>query len=165
MNEEKILVSACLAGRNCKYNGKNNLNEKILKLVDEGKAVLVCPEQLGGLPTPRVPSEILSKRIEEIKNFNNKQEKDSTNIKSLKTRVINKEGEDVTKQFTKGAEETLKIAKKYNIKKAILKSKSPSCGYGKIYDGSFSGNLIEGNGITTNLLLENGIKIMSSDEF
>ena len=139
--KEKILVSACLAGINCKYNGGNNLNEKIVKLVKEGRAILVCPEQLGGLPTPRIPSEIV-----------------------VNKKVINKEGVDVTKQFCKGAEETLKIAKQYNIKKAILKSKSQSCGYGKIYDGNFTGNLIEGNGITTNLLLQNGIKVISSDD-
>lgn len=135
------LVSACLAGVNCKYNGKNNLVEEIKKLVEDGKAVLVCPEQLGGLPTPRLPSEI------------------------KKDKVINIKGEDVTEEFFKGAYETLKIAKLYGIKTAILKSKSPSCGNHKIYDGTFSGRLINGYGITAKLLIKNGIDVMNEDEF
>lgn len=135
------LVSACLAGVNCKYNGKNNLVEEIKKLAKEGKAVLVCPEQLGGLPTPRLPSEIKNGR------------------------VINVKGEDVTEEFYKGAYETLKIAKLYGIKTAILKSKSPSCGKHKVYDGTFSGRLINGEGITAKLLKENGIDVISEDEF
>lgn len=120
---EKILVSACLLGVNCKYNGKNNENENVKKLAEEYELIPICPEQLGGLPTPRVPSEIV-----EIDGISNNKER----------KVINKEGIDVTETFIKGAEETLKIAKLYNIKKAILKSKSPSCGNRKVYDGSFS---------------------------
>lgn len=138
------LVSACLAGVNCKYNGKNNFNERITQLVKEGKAILVCPEQLGGLTTPRAPSEIIY---------------DSNGI----IRVINNKGEDVTDNFLKGAEETLKIAKLYHIEKAILKSRSPSCGYGCIYDGSFIGKIVEGNGLTAELLLRNGIKIYTDE--
>ena len=136
MNEEKILVSACLAGVNCKYDGGNNENKKIIELIKNKDVILICPEQLGGLKTPRIPAEI------------------------QKTKVINKDNIDVTKEYKKGAEEVLNLAKKFNIKKAILKSKSPSCGKGKIYDGTFSNNLIDGNGITTELLEKNGIKVI-----
>lgn len=138
------LVSACLAGVNCKYSGGNNIDEDIVKLVEEGRAVLVCPEQLGGLSTPRLPSEIVEEDDER--------------------KVISKDGEDVTEAFVKGAEETLKIAKMMNIKKAILKSRSPSCGYGKIYDGTFSSTLRDGNGFTADLLEKNGIKITTNKE-
>ena len=137
------IISACFAGVNCKYNGKNNFNDYINKLVKEGKAILVCPEQLGGLPTPREPSEIVS--------YNN-------DIK-----VITKSGKDITENFKRGAKETLKIAKSYNISKAILKARSPSCGYGEIYDGTFSGKVKKGNGITSVLLSEAGIKIYSEE--
>lgn len=140
MTKEKILVSACLAGVNCKYNGKNNENQKIIELIKENDVILICPEQLGGLKTPRTPAEIQNKK------------------------VITKDNIDVTKEYQKGAEEVLKLAKQFNIKKAILKSKSPSCGKGKVYDGTFSNILIEGNGITTELLQKNGIEVISSDE-
>ena len=134
-----ILVSACLCGINCKYNGKNNYNEEVFKLVKDGLAIPVCPEQLGGLTTPRIPSEI----------------KDG--------RVINKEGIDVTDNFIKGANEVLELCKKLNITKVILKSKSPSCGKGKIYNGNFDGTLVEGNGILTEILLKNNIEVITYD--
>ena len=135
------LVSACLAGINCKYDGGNNEREEIKNLVREGKAILVCPEQLGGLPTPRLPSEIRGDR------------------------VFNVKGEEVTENFYRGAYETLKIAELYGIKEAIFKAKSPSCGCGQIYDGTFSGRLIEGDGITTRILKKKGIKVMTEVEF
>ncbi len=138
------IVSACLAGIDCKYSGGNNLDSEVLDLVKEGKAILVCPEQLGGLPTPRLPSEIVE------------------NEDGIK--VVLENGEDITEEFLKGAKETLKIAKMMNIKKAILKSKSPSCGYGKVYDGSFSKTLKDGNGITAKLLEENGIEIIKKEK-
>jgi len=138
-----ILVSACLAGINCKYNGGNNYNEKIFNLVKQGKAIPVCPEQLGGLSTPRAPSEV--KIINGIKH------------------VINNKNIDVTENFERGAKEVLKFAKKLNIKKVILKSKSPSCGLGKIYSGDFSNTLVDGNGILADMLLNNGIIVESSD--
>lgn len=137
------IISACLAGVNCKYSGGNNQDNRIIKLVKEGKGILVCPEQLGGFPTPRLPSEIVE--IEDVK------------------MVRSTDGEDVTKEFVKGAEETLKIAKLMNVKKAILKSKSPSCGYGKIYDGSFTKTLKSGNGLTAELLILNGIEVISEE--
>lgn len=146
----KILVSACLAGINCYYNGKNKLNKKIRKLVQEGKAICACPEELGGLPTPRIPQEILNSTGEEVLKGNGK--------------VINKKGEDVTDYFLKGAYRTLDLAKRYKIKKAILKAKSPSCGKGNIYDGSFSGKLKQGNGVTTALLLKNNIQVKTEED-
>ena len=138
---EKYLVSACLCGVNCKYNGKNNLNEKCLELFKEGRAILVCPEQLGGLKTPRDPSEIKGNK------------------------VISIENQDVTIEFQRGAEETLKIAKMAGIKKAILKEGSPSCGSNFIYDGSFKGIKIEGEGILASLLRKNNIEVISSDNY
>lgn len=140
MTKEKILVSACLAGINCKYNGKNNEHQKIIELIKNKDVILICPEQLGGLKTPRTPAE------------------------RIKDKVITNDNIDVTKEYQKGAEEVLNLVKKFNIKTAILKSKSPSCGKGKIYDGTFSNTLIYGNGITTELLEKNGIKVISSDE-
>jgi uncharacterized protein YbbK (DUF523 family) len=134
------IVSACLCGINCKYNGRNNLNPAVLKLVKEGKAIPVCPEQLGGLPTPRIPSE------------------------RKNGKVINKEGIDVTKNFQDGSNEVLKLCKELNIKTCILKSKSPSCGYGEIYDGNFNGTLVKGNGVLTDMLIDNGIEVISSDK-
>ncbi len=133
--KEKILVSACLLGVNCKYNGDNNYSSEIDEFLKDYEIIPICPEIMGGLPTPRVPSERLGDR------------------------VVTKDGIDVTKQYEKGANECLFLAKKYNIKKALLKKRSPSCGYGEIYDGSFSKNIIPGNGITADLLEKNGIEI------
>ena len=140
---EKYIVSACLAGINCRYDGKSKENEIVNKLIEEGRAIPMCPEQLGGLPTPRVPSEC---------------KKEETEIK-----VYSKEGKDVTENFYRGAEQVLEFAKKHNIKKAILQQKSPSCGT-RTYDGSFTGTLADYSGITAKLLMENGIEIISSDE-
>jgi uncharacterized protein YbbK (DUF523 family) len=137
---EKYLVSACLAGVNCTYGGKSNLHPKVVELFQAGRAYLICPEQLGGLPTPRTPAEILGNR------------------------VIMKDGRDVTFNFIKGAHEALRLAKLLNIKKAILKQRSPSCGYGQIYDGSHTGKIVSGNGITAELFLKNGIEIVSEEQ-
>ena len=140
-----ILVSACLVGLNCKYNGNNNYNQKIVELVKNGKAIPLCAEQLGGLTTPRYPSE--------IKYINGKR------------KVIDKYGNDVTKEFELGAKVILDFVKQMNIKKAILKGKSPSCGVGKIYDGNFNNNLVDGNGVLAQLLIENGVEVIDSDYF
>ena len=140
-----ILVSACLAGINCKYNGKNNYNEKIFDLVKKGEAIPICPEILGGLTTPRNPSEI--------------------KIINGKRKVINSLGIDVTKEYEKGAQEVLNFAKKLNVDKVILKDRSPACGYKKIYDGNFNGTLVDGNGILTDLLLKNNIEVISFEEY
>ena len=144
-----ILVSACLLGINCKYNGDNNKSEKIEEYLKDKKFILVCPEQLGGLPTPRIPSEIIG---------------ESLNILNNNRVVIDKNGNDVTSQFIKGAQETLQIAKKLNIKKAILKDGSPSCGVNYIYDGKFNGTKIKGMGLTAQLLKESSIDVISELE-
>lgn len=139
-----IIISACLVGVNCKYDGSNNKNEKAYKIFKEGKAVPVCPEVLGGMNIPRIPCEI--------------------KIISNKRKVMNENGKDQTLKFKTGAQKTLEIAKTIGAKKAILKSKSPSCGFGKIYDGSFSKKFIEGNGITTELLINNNLKVVTEKD-
>ena len=135
--KEKILVSACLLGVNCKYNGGNNASEEVDEFLKDYEIIPICPEIMGGLTTPRVAAE---------------QKGD---------KVITKEGKDVTEQYKKGAEECLFLAKKYDVKKSLLKLKSPSCGVGQIYDGTFSHTLINKNGITAQLFLENGIEIIT----
>jgi len=131
----KYVVSACLAGCKCRYDGKDNLCPKVKALVDEGIAITVCPEVMGGLPTPRIPSE----------------RKDG--------KIINAIGEDNTKFFEKGVELSIEEIKKHNIKIAILKAKSPSCGNKYIYDGTFSRKLIEGKGLLAERLTELGLEI------
>jgi uncharacterized protein YbbK (DUF523 family) len=140
MKKEKILVSACLLGINCQWDGTSSKNKKILKLAKDFILIPVCPEILGGLPIPRERAE-------------RKGEK-----------VITKSGKDVTKYFEKGAKEVLKICKILKIKKAILKQKSPSCGCGKIFNGTFSGKLIKGDGVTTKLLKKNGIEVFTEED-
>ena len=134
---KKILVSACLLGICCRYDGRGNPNHNVLSLLNREDVTLipVCPEQLGGLPTPRIPSERQGRN------------------------VVNRAGEDVTSQFVRGAEEALRIAKAYGCTTAILKERSPSCGCGQVYDGTFSGKLTDGDGVTTELLRLNGIQV------
>jgi uncharacterized protein YbbK (DUF523 family) len=146
-----ILVSACLLGTNCKYSGGNNLTPKVLELLKELNIIPVCPEELGGLLTPREPCEIQNGAGKEVLEG--------------KVRVLNKKGEDVTEKFIKGAGETLDLAKKHSCTAAILKAKSPSCGCGTIYDGTFSHKFKEGSGVTAQLLLDNGIAVMTEDDF
>jgi uncharacterized protein YbbK (DUF523 family) len=138
------LVSACLAGVNCRYDGKDSMNEKVLELVNQGKAIPICPEQLGGLSTPRISCELVNQPGDR--------------------KIINKEGNDRTEEFRLGAERTLAIAKALGVKKAIMKSKSPSCGCGQIYDGTFSGTLIQGNGMAVELLLRSGIEVITEKD-
>lgn len=135
--KEKILVSGCLLGLNCKYDGGNNYSKEIDEFLKDYDVIPICPEIMGGLPTPRVGSERSGNK------------------------VITKDGQDVTEQYKKGAEETLFLAKKYNVKKALLKLRSPSCGSGKIYDGTFTHTVIDGNGVTAELLKNNGIEIIT----
>lgn len=143
------IISACLCGVNCKYSGENNLSERCMKLFREGKAVLVCPEQLGGLSTPRDLVE-LNNEASEVINGNGK--------------ALSNQGEDVTKQFIDGAYETLRIAKELGAKKAVLKEGSPSCGSNYIYDGTFTGNKIKGKGITAQVLENEGITVFSDED-
>lgn len=140
VEKDMIIVSACLAGVNCNYKGSNKENEKVVKLVKKGEAIIVCPEQFGGLVTPRKPAEIRNGK------------------------VITTDNEDVTEAFEKGANEVLNICKKYNCTKAILRAKSPSCGCGEIFDGSFSDKLIKGDGVTAKLLKKNGIEVISEKD-
>lgn len=138
---EPLLISACLLGTACRYDGRSKpLDEALLsRLGALYQLIPVCPEQLGGLPTPRLPCEV------------------------KRGRVIRKDGEDTTEAYRRGASEALRLAKLFGAKKALLKAKSPSCGVGRIYDGSFSGRLTDGNGITAELLTQNGIEVFSED--
>ena len=131
----EFAVSACLCGFPCRYDGKSKPDERIKALYEEGRALPVCPEKLGGLTTPRTPCEIINGR------------------------VISSDGEDRTNEYLLGSQRVLELCKKHGIKKAILKQNSPSCGSTHIYDGTFSGTLIEGEGCLTALLRKNGIEV------
>lgn len=136
----KILVSACLLGENCKYNGGNNLSEKVVGLSTRHEVIAVCPEILGGLETPRSPAEIVNGT------------------------VINSCGVCVDQEFRKGASEAVRIAKENKVTLAVLQPRSPSCGVHRIYDGSFSGKIVKGKGVFARLLEEEGIDTMEPDE-
>ena len=136
----KILVSACLLGINPRYCGGGCLNEDVASLAENHFLIPVCPEQLGGLPTPREPDEIRDRRVYE------------------------KSGKENTEEFIRGAEETLRIAKLLKADMAVLKQNSPSCGSSMIYDGTFSGKKIPGSGITASLLIQNGIRVISEED-
>lgn len=146
-----ILISACLCGVNCKYNGANNHHPYYIELLRKNELLPVCPEQLGGLPTPRLACEINGGT--------------GTDVLNGLAQVYNTEGKNLSAAFIKGAEETLQLAKQAGISAAILQSRSPSCGCGKIYDGTFKGKLIEGDGVTAALLRMNGIKVWNDEEF
>ncbi len=138
----RVLVSACLLGVNCRYNGipKEDAAGKELLAREDITLIPVCPEQLGGLPTPRTPSE----RKGEL--------------------VVSSEGEDRTEAFARGAKEALRIAKLYGCAVAILKERSPSCGNKAIYDGNFTGTVVQGEGVTAELLRKNGVKVFGESE-
>ncbi|MBQ8538000.1 MAG: DUF523 domain-containing protein [Clostridia bacterium] len=133
----RILVSACLLGTSCRYDGGSQPCQKVIDLMKDHELIPVCPEQLGGLPTPRLPSEIRGDK------------------------VVASNGTDVTAQFRRGAQEALGMAKLYGCQKAILKSDSPSCGCGRVYDGTFTGRKCPGNGVTCALMLAEGIEVVS----
>jgi len=145
------LISACLCGINCKYNGGNNLHPYFLELMQQKKIIPVCPEELGGLPTPRTPSEISAGN--------------GIDVLEGRRRVIDKEGIDITEYFLKGAYKTLTIAQDMGVKCAVLKSRSPSCGVGQIYDGTFKSVLRPGDGVAAALLRKHGIKVINDDDF
>lgn len=136
----KIMVSACLMGENCKYNGGNNFSEKVLNYVKGHEVISVCPEVMGGLPTPRVPAEI----VNDV--------------------VTTKDGQNVDKEFRLGAEKALQIAQENQVDLVILQSRSPSCGSKQIYDGSFSGKKINGQGIFAKMLTENDFQVMDEED-
>lgn|SRR5574341_216633 len=139
-DKEIYIVSACLVGVKCRYDGDSKPNSQVISLMRQGRAIPVCPEQLGGLPTPRPPTE---------------QQGD---------RVVSKDGQDFTVPYRQGAEEVVRLAKLAGCRQAILKAQSPSCGKGEVYDGSFSGKLIHGNGICAALCEENGISVVTEQD-
>lgn len=138
--KETILVSACLLGVHCRYDGGSQKRDLLDSLSEQYHLVPVCPEQLGGLPTPRTPSERVG------------------------AQVLAKDGRDVTDEYRRGAEEALRLAKCFGCKTAILKARSPSCGSGTVYDGTFSGKTVPGDGVTAELLKQNGIRVLSDEE-
>lgn len=141
MSKHKILVSACLLGEPCRYDGGHSREMSLLAKLSDHEIVAICPEVEGGLSTPRPPAEIVGER------------------------VLRENGEDVTEAFVKGAERVLKLARENNVSQAILKSRSPSCGCGQVYDGSFSGQLTPGDGITARVLKAAGITCISDEDF
>ena len=146
-----VIVSACLLEVNCKHDGGNNFSRELVdELFDKAVLIPVCPEQLGGLPTPRIPAEIAGE--------------EGYSVLKGKAGVYNRAGMEVTSSFLKGAEETLKLARLYRINAALLKSGSPSCGSGRIRDGSFRGVWKTGDGVTTAILKENGIEVYTEEE-
>ena len=134
--KEKLLISACLLGENCKYSGGNNYCAAVEQLREHYDLIPVCPERDGGLPTPRIPSERMGDK------------------------VVNRAGEDVTAQFRRGAELALEAALQNSCRIALFKERSPSCGCGAIYDGSFTGTLVSGDGVTAELLQQHHILIL-----
>jgi uncharacterized protein YbbK (DUF523 family) len=137
---KNILISACLLGIGCRYDGKHKANPDVLKLKEKYNLIPVCPEIYGGLPTPRVPSERIGEK------------------------VMMKDGHDVTENYLKGAREALELCRIYDIEIAVLKERSPSCGKGEIYDGTFSGTLTARDGVTAELLISEGIKVLGESE-
>ena len=136
----KIMVSACLTGENCKYNGGNNYSEKVAALFAGNEIIAVCPEVMGGLPTPRIPSEIQNGA------------------------VVNQSGVSVDREFRLGAEKCLEIAEREQPELIIFQSRSPSCGVKQRYDGSFSGKLIDAPGVTAQLLMEHGFRVSDAED-
>ena len=135
-----ILVSACLLGCPCRYDGTAKADPRVLALMERHTLIPVCPEQLGGLPTPRLPSE------------------------RREGGVFDRGGKDVTAQYRQGAEEVLRLARLYGCTHAVLKERSPSCGSGQIYDGSFSHVLVPGSGVAAELLAQNGITALGESQ-
>ena len=135
-----ILVSACLLGAACRYDGAARSHPEIDALRNKHTLIPVCPEQLGGLPTPREPSEIKSGR------------------------AVNASGRDVTENYERGAYEALRLAQRLGCRAAILKERSPSCGCGQVYDGTFSHTLVPGDGFTAALLKKSGIAVYGESQ-
>ncbi len=143
----KILVSACLLGVNCRYDGGNSRNENAIKHQQTDELVPVCPEEAGGLSTPRPAVEIVGG--------------DGNDVLDGKARVMTADGQDKTMEVLKGAQHALEIAQSQGATSVIFKARSPSCGCGEVYDGSFSGTLTSGDGVTTALLKRHGIDVVS----
>lgn len=150
LSGEPVLVSACLAGRACRFDGSANPDDEVARLVSEGRAVLVCPEEDGGLGTPRPPAEIVGG--------------DGADVLAGRAKVVTKKGRDVTAEYVAGARIALQAAREAGADRAILKARSPSCGKGCIYDGTFSRTPLRGNGVTAALLIAEGITVLSDEE-
>lgn len=146
-----IVVSSCLAGLEVRYNATHRLNDKLKQLVDEKKAVTVCPEVLGGLPTPREPAEIVGG--------------DGAAVLDGRARILDRKGTDVTAAYIEGAEKALDVVRKLDASLVVLKENSPSCGSSMIYNGEFSGVRIAGDGVTSALLKRHGYEVISEDDF
>jgi uncharacterized protein YbbK (DUF523 family) len=144
------IVSACLLGINCTYKGGNKHDQRLYEAFKKGDLFPVCPEILGGQLTPRPKAEIAGGN--------------GSGVLDGKARVVEPDGGDVTKYFVEGARETLKVAKAVGAKEAILKARSPSCGCGKTYDGTFTRTLVDGDGVTTALLKRNGITVKTEED-
>ena len=136
----RLLVSACLLGAACRYDGQSRQNEAVMRLLEAHELIPVCPEQLGGLPTPRAPAEIRGDR------------------------VISRRGDDVTDAYQRGAEETLRLCRLLRCDGAVLKARSPSCGRDQVYDGAFAGVLTPGRGVTAAKLLAEGIPVWTEED-
>jgi uncharacterized protein YbbK (DUF523 family) len=149
--EGLVLVSACLAGLATTHDGKAKPHPRVLELLRQGRAVLVCPEQLGGLPTPRPEAEIQPGAT-------------GGDVLQSEAKVIDVNGSDVTAQYKRGANEALKAARLSGARSAILKARSPSCGSGQIYDGTFAGKLVEGEGVTAALLKLQGLEVLTEED-
>lgn len=145
-----IVVSSCLAGLEVRYNGTHRLDTRIQGLVDNNKAIMICPELLGGFTTPREPAEIVGG--------------DGEDVLQGKAKVMNRLGTDVTEMYVKGAYETLRKVREVHADIIILKENSPSCGSAMIYNGEFTGEKIVGNGVTTALLKRNGLRVISEEQ-
>lgn len=143
----KVVMSACLLGVRCRYDGGDSRNEAAIKLKETDQLIPVCPEEAGGLPTPRPPAEIVGG--------------DGDDVLNGKAKVMTVDGTDVTEAYLKGAHHALKVAQSHTATHVILKVRSPSCGCGDIYDGTFSGTLTSGDGVTTALLKRHGITVAS----
>lgn len=146
-----ILVSSCLAGLKVRYNGTHSLDDRVAKLIEENKAVTVCPELLGGFSTPREPAEIIGG--------------DGEDVLDGVAKVVEKSGKDVTELYLKGAYAALEMAKNINATLVVLKENSPSCGSTTIYNGEFKSKKVVGNGVTSSLLKRNGFKVISEEQF
>ena len=151
INKGPVLVSACLLGIKCKYNGGDNKNEKVLKFLEGRDYIKICPESMGGLESPRLPSEVEA-------------DYDGIDVVEGRAKVYGKDGRDLTEEFLKGAQISLDQAKKHQVSLAILKESSPSCGGNKIYTGRFEGQKKEGQGVTAALLGKNGIRVLTEED-